>query len=264
MYPTLMMVTYNRLHLTKKTFDTSFINTGCKYNLVIVDNNSSDETVDWLKNNIDKYSNINKYYIVKLNKNMGIAYGRSLCLKKYSELYKSKYLCTIDNDVTLPNNWLDRCCKILDNNKLILSCGVNLEGASYPKTKIKIGNDYEEIQIKQKGNLGTACAVFNSNIFTKIGYFNNFDKYGHEDALYFYRMRMTNEKGILAYIKENGDHLGVGIEDSGAYREMKNKYWDINMKLFQRDIRLFANKIKPLYVEFDNYDPSIEELCLSE
>ena len=45
-----MMVTYNRLPLTKQTFDTTLKNTGIDYNLIIVDNNSQDETVEYIRN----------------------------------------------------------------------------------------------------------------------------------------------------------------------------------------------------------------------
>ena len=48
---TLMIVTYNRLELTKRTFEKALSNAGCSYNLIIVDNNSEDDTVFWLKEN---------------------------------------------------------------------------------------------------------------------------------------------------------------------------------------------------------------------
>ena len=143
---TLMMVTYNRLNLTKKTFDTTMLNVGCNYNLVVVDNCSTDESVVWLKNKILSNKFINKAVIVSLKENKGIAYGRNIGMLKSCEC---DYLCTIDNDVILPNNWLKRCCNVLENNKIIVACGINLEDINYPKTIVLCKDVNEEIQIKQ-------------------------------------------------------------------------------------------------------------------
>ena len=45
----LLMVTYNRLELTKQTLDSIFKNTKTPFELVIVDNASTDGTVEFLK-----------------------------------------------------------------------------------------------------------------------------------------------------------------------------------------------------------------------
>lgn len=254
---TVMMVTYNRLELTQKTFNTTLSNAGCKYDLVVIDNNSKDDTVTWLKENLPKL-NLSSYKIVELNKNMGIAYGRNMGLRTHDLYYKeNKFMCTLDNDVILPNNWLKKCIDILEGMNIVGACGVNLEGTKYPKCKMKDKNgEIEEIQVKPKGNLGTACEVFKSEIHDKIGFFESYEVYGHEDAMWGYKIRMLGKQ--LVYLGENGEHIGVGNNDAGEYREMKNKYWDINIKLFERDVRLYANKIKPLYKSFDNYDKNIE------
>ena len=253
------MVTYNRLDLTKITFEKALKNVGDDYNLIIIDNNSEDETVNWLNNNLLKL-NI-PYTLIKLNKNMGIAYGRNLGLKIYDEYYdKSDYLATLDNDVVLPDNWLKRCCDVLTYNKIISACGVNLEDAEYSKTKVKINDSgYENIQIKTVGNLGTACSVFSADVHTKLGFFDNFETYGHEDALMFNRLKFADRRRVIAYLEEKGNHLGVGDKDAGEYRELKNKFWDINMKIFNKKIREYANGIIPLYQKFENYDKSLEE-----
>lgn len=254
MSASIMMVTYNRLNLTQKTFDTTLKNAGCKYNLIIIDNNSEDNTVKWLKENVPSLNL--PYKIICLNKNMGIAYGRNMGLKIDREHYSSDYLCTLDNDVILPNNWLNKCIDVLKINKQIGACGINLEGTKYPKTKIKLNGIDEEIQIKPRGNLGTAAQVFRKEDSEKLGYFENYEAYGHEDAIWGYKLRMLGK--ILVYLGENGEHLGVDKEDSGEYREMKNKYWKINMVKFEKDIRDYANKKRSLYNSFTNYDVLLE------
>lgn len=250
-----MLVTYNRLNLTKLTFESTLLNTGMRYNLVVIDNNSSDDTVSYL-NDFNSELILSKK-IVKLNENMGIAYGRNMGLKVMNDFYgDTDYCCTLDNDVVCPGNWLLDCCLVLDSSKVIGACGVNFEGTKLGSTTIKTSCKNVDISIKPQGNLGTACMVFRKSTHDKIGYFEGYEKYGHEDALFGYKIRQL--KYNLAYLKTSGEHLGVGVEDSGEYRDMKNKYWDINMKKFQKDIRDVANGLKSLRTEFVNYEPSKE------
>jgi len=255
MKASIMMVTYNRLNLTQKTFETTLKNTGCNFDLIIIDNDSTDNTLEWINDNIKDYTV--SYKIISLKKNMGIAYGRNLGLKINDDFFNNDFLCTLDNDVIINNNWLEKCCSILQANNKIGACGVNFEGTKYPITTIKINNERsEQIQIKPRGNLGTAAEVFKKEIHDQIGFFENYECYGHEDAMYGFKIRQLGK--ILVYLKEDGIHLGVEKEDSGNYREMKNQYWDINMKLFEKNIREYANKIKPLYLNFINYNKELE------
>lgn len=254
---TIMMVTYNRLNLTKQTFETTMRNAGCKYNLIIVDNNSQDETVEYLEKECKLIECIENYKIIKLKQNEGISYGRSLCLKICDENYadSTKYFCTLDNDVINKDNWLKDMYEVICGNKIICACGINYENIKYPKTIVKkVSGDKIEIQIKPKGNLGTACAMFEYEAHKLLGFFDKFERYGHEDALFFGRLRFLYKNRIIVYV-DNGNHIGVNIDDSGAYREMKNKYWDINMEIFHRLIREYANGIRPLYVNFEETCP---------
>ena len=244
--PTIMMVTYNRLELTKKTFETTLNNTGCDYNLIVIDNHSTDETVEWL-NTYKKTSNCLYLCAIFLDKNFGIAYGRSYGLKVYNQLLKdnTSILCTLDNDVVLQENWLKDCEEVLQN-KNIIACGVNLEGVEYPKAKI----NNKMIQIKPRGNLGTACACFKTDVFDKIGYFDNLDTYAHEDAAYFLRMRLAFKGQAVCYLEKGGDHIGVGENDTGEYREIKNEYWQKNMPIYNKKANDYLRGFSSIYVPF--------------
>jgi len=248
---TIMMVTYNRLNLTQETFNTTLSNAGERFNLIIVDNKSEDGTIEWLKDSINKYDLVEYYKIVELRENKGIAYGRNMCLKTYNDNFSTRHLCTLDNDVALPDGWLTNCCDVLENNSKIGACGVNLEDIRYHKAFIKIKKEDRaiEIQIKPRGNLGTAAMVFEKDMHRNVGYFcGDYKMYAHEDADMGFRFRMV--KPMLVYLGEQGVHLGVGDEDSGEYRKMKNKYWDINMPIYNNNVRMYMSGAKPIYIDF--------------
>jgi GT2 family glycosyltransferase len=238
----LMMITYNRLELTKQTIESLYNNkNNTEFKLSIVDNFSSDQTQDYLLELKNKYD-IN---LIFNSENKGIARGRNQNLK-YCTDQPGDWFATLDNDVLLSDNWLDECIDILSKNKDYAMIGVNFEDTNYPL----ITKNEVTFQNKPKGNLGTACMVFNRNLFNMIGYFceeySNF--YGCEDSNYGMRTRVLGFK--LGYLKQNGTHLGVGEHDKGAYREFKTKEHDQYVPLFNQHCREYYQRTKPIYIPF--------------
>jgi len=249
---TIMMVTFNRLELTKDTFKLSLNTTGKKFNLVVVDNGSTDGTQEWLKNKEFDCPCLASLTLLLLPENRGIAYGRNAALKAAKEKYpETKYFCTLDNDIGIRNDWLVDCCDVVDEVPRVGMCGVNLEGNTYPRTNVKIKGRSLTIQVKPRGNLGAVCTVFTKETQEKIGYFcEEYKMYGHEDADYGFRIRML---GLgLVYLNEPGVDLCAvhkGI-DEGEYREFKNKLFKENLGAFQKNAASYARKTKPIYVDF--------------
>ena len=213
MTATIMLTTYNRLSLTHRTFNSLFGTTKTPYRLVITDNGSTDGTVDYLKS-----LKVNEYclsYDLHLNaENLGIARGRNRCLK-LADKHKTEYLATIDNDCEFPDNWLFKCIDIISVNPT-LSIGVNMENVQYPEITL----NKKTFQLKQQGNLGSACMVFNRMLHERIGFFTTeYEKYGEEDSDWGFRARLAGWK--LGYIQENGNHFGVGELDTGEYRKFE-------------------------------------------
>jgi glycosyltransferase involved in cell wall biosynthesis len=238
-FTSIMMVTYNRLELTKKTLECILNNTITPYELIIVDNGSTDGTEDYL-NELPKSNN----FKIQLNReNKGIAIGRNQGLK----LSEGEWLSTIDNDVLVPYNWLGQCIDILKHNPKYGMIGVNFEGVNYPIVNL---NGYE-FQNKQQGNLGTACTVFNRKFHKMLGFFNTEypgNKYGMEDSDFGMRARVIGYN--LGYLKENGTHLGEGEFDKGEYREFKTESHNKNLKTFQENCRLYFQGKKPVYIPY--------------
>lgn len=199
-----MCVTYNRLNLTKLTFDSLFKSIHSPFRLVIIDNNSTDGTKDYLYSlkEITKNNSYCKSYDVIFNKdNYGIGGSRNQALK-IANKYNSPYLSTIDNDVDFSshNNWLADCADFIAANPKF-SIGINLEDVEYPKHTINGKN----IALKAKGNLGTACTVFPRKMHEDIGYFVKFGQYGLEDSNFFLRSRVVGYQ--MGYLLGQGIHL---------------------------------------------------------
>lgn len=245
MTASIMIVTYNRLDLTKQTLHRLFENTDYPFNLVFVDNGSQDGTVDYLYRFCgDKMSEggVFKGFTVQNNEgNLGIAVGRNQAL----QLAEDEWLSTLDNDVLVPKGWLTQSISILKVNPQYGMLGVNMENVSY----MPIKRGAFEWQEKPKGNLGTACTVFNRSLHKMLGFFNTeYGLYGEEDADFGMRVRVLGLK--MGYIKENGKHIGDGENDKGAYREFKTAAHKANLKKFNENCSAYVQGKKPLYIPF--------------
>jgi GT2 family glycosyltransferase len=234
----LMMVTYNRLELTKITIENIKKRTSeLDYNFIIVDNGSTDGTVEYLKE-------LGSGYDLILNiENQGIGIGRNQSLKRADELGTDWYV-TIDNDIDVPDGWLSDAINILKANQNYGAIGVNMEGNPYPIVNLN-GCIFQN---KPQGNLGTACMVFRKQLHEKIGYFKVYNKYGLEDSDFGMRARVAGFK--LGYILGMGTHLGCGENDVGEYREWKTYQHDSKVKEFRINCGLYMNKLLPIYVDY--------------
>jgi len=251
MTATLMMVTYNRLELTKKAVRCILENTQHPFHLCIVDNGSEDGTKEWLQNKLlgivrwGRFSNCKSIHFKLNDENRGIAIGRNQGLV-LADNTDATWLATIDNDVWVPKGWLTECIEVMKANRGYASIGVNMENKGYPLVTL---ND-KTFQTKPQGNLGTACMVFNKSLHKMLGYFNHKDygKYGEEDADWGMRTRVVGFK--LGYITENGKHIGEGDLDVGEYREFKTASHARNLPKFNENCRAYANRLKPIYIDF--------------
>jgi len=89
-------ITFNRLELTKRTFESFYEKTKVDYHLVI-DNNSTDGTQEWVKERYDH---------IFLDQNYGIAYALAVAV---NALEGYDFILKLDNDVeTVTDNIIEK------------------------------------------------------------------------------------------------------------------------------------------------------------
>jgi GT2 family glycosyltransferase len=104
------------LNWNGKSFLEQFLPSVSKYSstaeIIVADNNSTDDSILFLKNN---YPTIR---IVKLDENYGFAGGYNHALKQI----KAEYYVLLNSDVEVTENWLIPMQELLDNDKSIAAC----------------------------------------------------------------------------------------------------------------------------------------------
>ena len=103
----IIIVNWNWKKWLKKCFDTLLEQTYQNFEIIFVDNNSSDDSIEFLENNYKKYISESKIVIVKNNENSWFAWGNNLGYK-YSNW---EYILLLNNDTWVPKNYLSNFIK---------------------------------------------------------------------------------------------------------------------------------------------------------
>jgi GT2 family glycosyltransferase len=243
MTTSIMMVTYNRLDFTKRMLDSFWKTTKGPFRLIIVDNGSTDGTRDFLEKMAESASSPVHLHFNSLNK--GIAVGRNqglLLADRYGPA--DELMCTIDNDVELPENWLQQCVDIISDNPR-MAIGVSFESEDYQL----VTRNKKTFQIKGKGNLGTACSVFSRELHKQIGFFTtDYGLYGEEDADWYFRARLVGWE--MGYLQHKGTHFDEIIEAAEGYRDFKTASHKNNLVNFQRNCFAYMYRIKSNFIPY--------------
>lgn len=107
----IILVNYNGVTDTLeciKSLESIYYN---NYEIVVVDNNSTDNSLDTLKEKLSY-----KHHVISSNKNGGFAFGNNIGIR-YALEKGADYVLLINNDTTVEPDFLDELVKSMENNK---------------------------------------------------------------------------------------------------------------------------------------------------
>lgn len=243
----IIILTYNHLEKTIRCIESIRRYTkGEIYEIIVVDNNSKDDTVNWLKKQTD-------ITVIYNNDNLGFPKG---CNQGISKANKSYDILLLNNDTIVTTNWLSNLRKCLyskDNIGAvgpISNCNDNLQGCNL------IFKDYNDMQIKSMKN-----NISDSNRWEEKVFLTGFCLLIKRAV--FNKIEMLDEKYSPGYIEDNDlalKILSIGYKlflchDSFVYHERGTSFReDINMfnAIILRNRSIFENKWNFSCFEFDN------------
>lgn len=252
-----VMLNWNRLHYSKQTLERIIQASTMPIELIIVDNNSMPESgvrdyFNSIKADLEK--RFVKVIYVFNDKNLGVAGGRNSGLVHAT----GEYLVTIDDDVLVPDKWDVSMAEACDKIPGLGITGVNVEPNKYPSKVIN------GINVAPKnGNLGGACLCLPRRVFNRVGYYNYFSTYGHEDCAMYYRLVKIGLAS--AYIVPRGKHLDVDADK--AYRAAKNdahKRGSVQLGELSKYLKYMRGS-GDVYVSFDpNFEPADQKIFTND
>lgn len=240
------MVTFNRLDLTKRSLDSFFRNTQHPYVLNIVDNNSSDETREYLQ---ELHRQGLVHNLAFLARNMGVSCAANLGWS----LTEAPFYLRLDNDIRFNTpDWLPRMVDVAAGNPVI-------GPLSYPVTA-KSFEHFKETRIPGGDTIylrpGACCpgAVFmvRKDVHDKLGWWcEDYGLYGAEDGDYSHRAQQAGY--IPAYMPafDALDHMD--FDDNQHYRSFKNRRQSAHQNLaegtFLMNTYMYSSGLRPLRME---------------
>lgn len=196
----IVIANWNGKGLLKDCLTSIFSQIYANYDVILVDNGSTDKSVEYIKNNFSKVK------LIELNKNYGFAKANNIGIKEALKCPNVKYIITLNNDTQTNKNWLSSLVKVMEADGLI--------GSAQSKTLFF----YEKNKLNNVGILickdGSAC---NRGINEKnIGYDNIEEIFGTSAVSAIYRREALEEVGLFD-------------EDFFAYMEDVDLAWRLRL-----------------------------------
>ena len=238
--------------------------------ILVINDNSTDETAEILK----KYSD--KIEIINNDKNLGVSYIRNLA----TNYLKSKFIASIDADVELTNNWLEKLIDKATKENITL-----IGGKMYEKFLNNPYNLWRSIRLKQnwgEKDILNPEFVFGCNNLLNTENLDNQDMYRNDHEYYktngedieFSKKILNKNKNLyycssaICYHLQNDNHktlsnrywryihYGDGLKKRNLYKTFKNifRQFKKTLKWTIEDLIKFRFKlIKVNFLIFYNF-----------
>ena len=226
----IIIVNYNGKLLLEKCLESLFKINYNNFEVVIVDNNSTDNTIEFITKN---YPSI---IIIKLDSNKGFAEPNNIAAK----ITKGDYLLFLNNDTIVTPNFISEMIKTMENDKKIGICQSLLLKSD---GQIDSSGDFMDdlgIVYNSKTKIDSTREIFSArgasliilkNIFDNLGGFDEKFFFSFEDVDLSWRVRINGYK-ILVVQTSIVHHLGGGTSDKISsdltFHSVKNQ---ISMKI---------------------------------
>lgn len=212
----IIILNWNGWQDTIKCLESINRNNYSKYNVIVVDNASHDESVIQIEEYIQKVKNIKKsaadITLIKNNKNYGFAGGNNIGIRRVINSTNSKYILLLNNDTTVDKNFLDELVKLAEADETIGSVqsvllkpggtiidSIGQELTTWSARDIEMGSKYEEFNDNREiFGACAASALYRRSVLEDVGLFDEDFFVMYEDVDLSWRIRLSGYKSLLA------------------------------------------------------------------
>lgn len=235
---TILIPTYNRGDLIRKTIESCFLQTYKDFNILIYDDASSDNTTGIITDLKRKYPN--KITYIKGDTNKGIGHARNVLMQKLN----TELGMWLDSDDLMVHDRIEKCVSYLDKNPDIEIVYSNIQWFTEDKEitlkdHIEINvNKYDKNSWKSlKFNTACATGFFRSSL--KKYKFEDSLRLGGEDVLWIWQLLQHDVK--IGHIDES-----LYLYRNHQLRIGKQKRHESMKDLKAKEDAILAEKIKEI------------------
>lgn len=229
----IIIVTHNRLDQTKKCIKNVRKHTPESYEIIFVDNGSTDGTVKWLQGQVRENKN-NR--MIENKENVGLTRGRNQGIN----LSQGEFILLLDNEVIAVDGWLNgmlKCLNCTSDTGIVGPMTNNGTGRQkvtdescqsvnyLDKYAAKFKRQYHYRRIPCR-NIAGFCMLFKRTLVEKIGLFDESFGTGHfEDEDFCWRSALADYQNYIA-----GDVFihHQESQESPADRSIIDKKWTLS------------------------------------
>ena len=228
----IVILNWNGKNFLEQFLPSVCYSTYANYELVVADNNSTDDSISFLKNN---YPSIR---IISLAENYGFAKGYNEALKQVD----ADYFILLNSDVEVTNGWIEPMVDLLENNASIAACqpkilsfhnrkmfeyagaaGGWIDKYGYPFSKGRVFEVCEEDrgQYDQSAPIfwaSGACLFIRASVFRQMNGFDDFFFAHQEEIDLCWRIQLAGYK-IYSCPAAVVYHVGGGTLPKGNSRK---------------------------------------------
>lgn len=242
----IIMLTYNALEYTKKAIASIKEYTRCGYELIVIDNKSTDGTQAWLK----KQKGIDKLVLNKTNK--GVAGGRNQGIL----MSEGDYILFVDNDIKVGIGWDGELLSTFENEHNVgvvgkqgnnVECYNPLRFSHFKKAPADVG-------IYSVDVVPGFCFCFPRNLLKNVGMqTTKLGKFWHEDLEFCGKVKKAGFR-VLANTKINivhYEHKSVTTKGRVTDEQIKQRFPGFENKAANVGKDLIDSNILYIYWDID-------------
>jgi GT2 family glycosyltransferase len=240
-----IIINYNGKKLLEKCLESLFKIDYKNFEIIIVDNNSSDNTLEFITTH---YPSI---IIIKLDSNKGYAEPNNIAAK----IAKGNYLLFLNNDTIVTNNFISEMINVMENDKTIGICqslllkpngSIDSSGDFIDKLGVVYNSKIKTDEIREISSARGASLMIHEELFDNLGGFDEKFFVSFEDVdlgwrtwILGYRVILVPNSIVYHYVGSTIKKMKSEIAFHGFKNQLSLKITNFEVHLAFKNMILF-------------------------
>ena len=221
----IIIVNYNGKELLQKCFESLFKTNYENFEVILVDNNSTDGSIEFVTKNYPKI------IVIKLNSNKGFAEPNNIGAK----IAKGEHILFLNNDTVTTSNFISEMVQVLQKDEQVAICqslllkpngDIDSSGDFIDRMGIVYNSKTKIEQIKEISSARGASMMIRKKIFDKLGGFDEKFFFSFEDVDLGWRSWILGYKVVIvpnSIVYHSAGKTSSKLKSEAAFHGLKNQ-----------------------------------------